>query len=83
MDVVAKKHPTDGLLYLSSVAANMNTNFLNRCRMNAIQGKLTSMMLFAVLLDSGVFVGSTVRHLATFDAIVIFFFSVISVTDED
>uniref|UniRef100_H2Z5A8 Hexosyltransferase n=1 Tax=Ciona savignyi TaxID=51511 RepID=H2Z5A8_CIOSA len=38
MDIVAKKYPTDTLFLLASVAANMNTNFLNRCRMNAIPG---------------------------------------------
>nr|CAB3230711.1 chondroitin sulfate glucuronyltransferase-like [Phallusia mammillata] len=38
MDVVAKKYSTDSLFMLTSVAANMNLNFLNRCRMNTIQG---------------------------------------------
>ncbi|XP_078487192.1 chondroitin sulfate glucuronyltransferase-like [Ciona intestinalis] len=38
MDIVAKKYPTESLFLLTSVAANMNTNFLNRCRMNAIPG---------------------------------------------
>ncbi|XP_076824769.1 chondroitin sulfate glucuronyltransferase-like [Clavelina lepadiformis] len=38
MDIVAKKYPNEALFFLTSVAANINLNFLNRCRMNTIPG---------------------------------------------
>lgn len=38
MDIMAKKHPTNTLFFLSSVNAILDQEFLNRCRMNAIQG---------------------------------------------
>ncbi|XP_039247931.2 chondroitin sulfate synthase 2-like [Styela clava] len=38
MDVVAKKHPMDALFFLTSVNVVLDTEFLNRCRMNAVQG---------------------------------------------
>lgn len=36
MDVVSKKHPVDTLFFLASVWTEVNTDALNRCRMNAI-----------------------------------------------
>ncbi|KAM6281454.1 chondroitin sulfate glucuronyltransferase [Porphyrio hochstetteri] len=36
MDVVSKKHPVDTLFFLASVWTEINTEFLNRCRMNTI-----------------------------------------------
>jgi len=38
MDIISKKFSDDALFFLASVASNMNSNFLNRCRMNTIQG---------------------------------------------
>jgi len=38
MDIISKKFTDDTLFFLASVASNMNSNFLNRCRMNTIQG---------------------------------------------
>jgi len=38
MDIEAKKLPTDALLFITSPAANINFEFLNRCRMNTIKG---------------------------------------------
>ncbi|XP_029443103.1 chondroitin sulfate glucuronyltransferase [Rhinatrema bivittatum] len=36
MDIVSKKHPMDTLFFLTSVWTEINMEFLNRCRMNAI-----------------------------------------------
>nr|XP_061810149.1 chondroitin sulfate glucuronyltransferase-like isoform X2 [Nerophis lumbriciformis] len=36
MDVISKKHPLDTLFFLTSVWTEVNGDFLNRCRMNAI-----------------------------------------------
>ncbi|KAL6100611.1 chpf [Pungitius sinensis] len=36
MDVISKKHPVDSLFFLASVNTNVNSEFLNRCRMNSI-----------------------------------------------
>ncbi|XP_056145765.1 chondroitin sulfate synthase 2 [Lampris incognitus] len=36
MDIISKKHPVDTLFLLASVNTNVNTEFLNRCRMNSI-----------------------------------------------
>ncbi|XP_062348839.1 chondroitin sulfate glucuronyltransferase isoform X2 [Cinclus cinclus] len=36
MDIVSKKHPVDTLFFLASVWTEINTEFLNRCRMNTI-----------------------------------------------
>ncbi|KAG7231190.1 hypothetical protein INR49_012021 [Caranx melampygus] len=36
MDIISKKHPVDTLFFLSSVWTEINADFLNRCRMNAI-----------------------------------------------
>ncbi|XP_034615756.1 chondroitin sulfate glucuronyltransferase [Trachemys scripta elegans] len=36
MDIVSKKHPVDTLFFLASVWTEVNTEFLNRCRMNTI-----------------------------------------------
>ncbi|XP_053118518.1 chondroitin sulfate glucuronyltransferase isoform X2 [Hemicordylus capensis] len=36
MDMVSKKHPVDTLFFLASVWTEVNTDVLNRCRMNAI-----------------------------------------------
>ncbi|XP_041100556.1 chondroitin sulfate glucuronyltransferase-like [Polyodon spathula] len=36
MDIISKKHPVDTLFFLASVWTEVNTDFLNRCRMNAI-----------------------------------------------
>ncbi|XP_069502119.1 chondroitin sulfate glucuronyltransferase [Ambystoma mexicanum] len=36
MDIVSKKHPVDTLFFFTSVWTEVNTEFLNRCRMNAI-----------------------------------------------
>ncbi|XP_006006955.1 chondroitin sulfate glucuronyltransferase [Latimeria chalumnae] len=36
MDIISKKHPVDTLFFISSVWTEVNTEFLNRCRMNAI-----------------------------------------------
>lgn len=36
MDIISKKHPVDTLFFLSSVWTEINGDFLNRCRMNAI-----------------------------------------------
>lgn len=36
MDIVSKKHPVDTLFFLASVWTEVNTDALNRCRMNAI-----------------------------------------------
>uniref|UniRef100_A0A8C8S9M3 Hexosyltransferase n=1 Tax=Pelusios castaneus TaxID=367368 RepID=A0A8C8S9M3_9SAUR len=36
MDIVSKKHPVDTLFFLTSVWTEVNTEFLNRCRMNTI-----------------------------------------------
>ncbi|XP_044031818.1 chondroitin sulfate glucuronyltransferase isoform X1 [Siniperca chuatsi] len=36
MDIISKKHPVDTLFFLASVWTEINADFLNRCRMNAI-----------------------------------------------
>ncbi|XP_039609164.1 chondroitin sulfate glucuronyltransferase [Polypterus senegalus] len=36
MDIISKKHPVDTLFFVASVWTEVNTDFLNRCRMNAI-----------------------------------------------
>ncbi|XP_076015190.1 chondroitin sulfate synthase 2 [Genypterus blacodes] len=36
MDILSKKHPVDTLFFLANVNTNVNTVFLNRCRMNSI-----------------------------------------------
>lgn len=36
MDIISKKHPIDTLFFLAKVSTNINSEFLNRCRMNAI-----------------------------------------------
>uniref|UniRef100_A0A3Q3M958 Hexosyltransferase n=1 Tax=Labrus bergylta TaxID=56723 RepID=A0A3Q3M958_9LABR len=36
MDIISKKHPVDTLFFLASVWTEVNADFLNRCRMNAI-----------------------------------------------
>ncbi|XP_030047707.1 chondroitin sulfate glucuronyltransferase [Microcaecilia unicolor] len=36
MDIVSKKHPMDTLFFLAGVWTEINMEFLNRCRMNAI-----------------------------------------------
>ncbi|XP_035030697.1 chondroitin sulfate synthase 2 [Hippoglossus stenolepis] len=36
MDIISKKHPVDTLFFLAGVNTNINTEFLNRCRMNSI-----------------------------------------------
>ncbi|XP_061698282.1 chondroitin sulfate synthase 2 [Syngnathoides biaculeatus] len=36
MDIISKKHPVDTLFLLASVNTNVNSEFLNRCRMNSI-----------------------------------------------
>ncbi|KAM8933783.1 chondroitin sulfate synthase 2 [Pelodytes ibericus] len=36
MDIISKKHPVDTLFFLAGVGSHVNTEFLNRCRMNTI-----------------------------------------------
>lgn len=36
MDIISKKHPVDTLFFLANVNTNINSEFLNRCRMNSI-----------------------------------------------
>lgn len=36
MDIISKKHPVDTLFFLAGVWTEINADFLNRCRMNAI-----------------------------------------------
>ncbi|XP_033842755.1 chondroitin sulfate synthase 2 [Periophthalmus magnuspinnatus] len=36
MDIISKKHPIDTLFFLASISSNINSEFLNRCRMNSI-----------------------------------------------
>nr|XP_061799442.1 chondroitin sulfate synthase 2 isoform X2 [Nerophis lumbriciformis] len=36
MDIISKKHPVDTLFLLASVNTEVNSEFLNRCRMNSI-----------------------------------------------
>ncbi|KAG7269559.1 hypothetical protein CRUP_029828 [Coryphaenoides rupestris] len=36
MDIISKKHPVDTLFFLAGVWTEVNGDFLNRCRMNAI-----------------------------------------------
>ncbi|KAJ8282303.1 hypothetical protein COCON_G00048220 [Conger conger] len=36
MDIISKKHPVDTLFFVASVNTNVNSEFLNRCRMNSI-----------------------------------------------
>ncbi|XP_018597022.2 chondroitin sulfate synthase 2-like [Scleropages formosus] len=36
MDIISKKHPVDTLFFIANVNININSEFLNRCRMNSI-----------------------------------------------
>lgn len=36
MDIISKKHPVDTLFFLADIWTEVNADFLNRCRMNAI-----------------------------------------------
>lgn len=36
MDIISKKHPVDTLFFLAGAGTEVNGDFLNRCRMNAI-----------------------------------------------
>lgn len=36
MDIISKKHPVDTLFFLANVNTNVDSEFLNRCRMNSI-----------------------------------------------
>ncbi|KAG8000756.1 Chondroitin sulfate synthase 2 [Nibea albiflora] len=36
MDIISKKHPVDTLFFLAHANTNINSEFLNRCRMNSI-----------------------------------------------
>ncbi|XP_006636485.1 chondroitin sulfate synthase 2 [Lepisosteus oculatus] len=36
MDIISKKHPVDTLFFVANVNTNINSEFLNRCRMNSI-----------------------------------------------
>ncbi|XP_030064705.1 chondroitin sulfate synthase 2 isoform X2 [Microcaecilia unicolor] len=36
MDIISKKHPVDTLFFIAGVNSELNTEFLNRCRMNTI-----------------------------------------------
>ncbi|XP_061774313.1 chondroitin sulfate synthase 2 [Nerophis ophidion] len=36
MDIISKKHPVDTLFLLANINMNVNTEFMNRCRMNSI-----------------------------------------------
>ncbi|XP_028249906.1 chondroitin sulfate synthase 2 [Parambassis ranga] len=36
MDIISKKHPVDTLFFLAKISTNINSEFLNRCRMNSI-----------------------------------------------
>uniref|UniRef100_A0A8C4S6U8 Hexosyltransferase n=1 Tax=Erpetoichthys calabaricus TaxID=27687 RepID=A0A8C4S6U8_ERPCA len=36
MDIISKKHPVDTLFFIANVNTNINSEFLNRCRMNTI-----------------------------------------------
>ncbi|XP_041118027.1 chondroitin sulfate synthase 2-like [Polyodon spathula] len=36
MDIISKKHPVDTLFFVTNVNTNVNSEFLNRCRMNTI-----------------------------------------------
>nr|XP_023663158.1 chondroitin sulfate glucuronyltransferase-like [Paramormyrops kingsleyae] len=36
MDIISKKHPVDTLFFMANVWTEVNGDFLNRCRMNAI-----------------------------------------------
>lgn len=36
MDIISKKHPVDTLFLLATINTNVNSEFLNRCRMNSI-----------------------------------------------
>nr|XP_046260287.1 chondroitin sulfate synthase 2 [Scatophagus argus] len=36
MDIISKKHPVDTLFFLATSTTNINSEFLNRCRMNSI-----------------------------------------------
>ena len=46
MDVIVrtKKFATDSLFFLTSAHANVSGDMLNRCRMNAITGKLSKLI---------------------------------------
>ncbi|KAG1960069.1 chondroitin sulfate synthase [Pimephales promelas] len=36
MDIISKKHPVDTLFFIATVKTSINSEFLNRCRMNSI-----------------------------------------------
>lgn len=36
MDIISKKHPVDTLFFIATVKSSINSEFLNRCRMNSI-----------------------------------------------
>ncbi|KPP70624.1 chondroitin sulfate synthase 2-like [Scleropages formosus] len=36
LDIISKKHPVDTLFFIAHVNTNVNSEFLNRCRMNSI-----------------------------------------------
>ncbi|CAB1346637.1 unnamed protein product, partial [Coregonus sp. 'balchen'] len=36
MDIISKKHPVETLFFITNVNTNVNSEFLNRCRMNSI-----------------------------------------------
>ncbi|XP_052461731.1 chondroitin sulfate synthase 2-like [Carassius gibelio] len=36
MDLISKKHPVDTLFFIATVETSINSEFLNRCRMNSI-----------------------------------------------
>nr|XP_023695748.1 chondroitin sulfate synthase 2 [Paramormyrops kingsleyae] len=36
MDIISKKHPLETLFFIANVHTNVNSEFLNRCRMNSI-----------------------------------------------
>ncbi|XP_043916511.1 chondroitin sulfate synthase 2 [Protopterus annectens] len=36
MDIISKKHPVDTLFFVAGASSEVNTEFLNRCRMNTI-----------------------------------------------
>uniref|UniRef100_A0A8C8VK75 Hexosyltransferase n=1 Tax=Pelusios castaneus TaxID=367368 RepID=A0A8C8VK75_9SAUR len=38
MDIISKKHPVDTLFFVAGVDTEVTTDFLNRCRMNTING---------------------------------------------
>ncbi|KAL4608985.1 chondroitin sulfate synthase 2-like [Arapaima gigas] len=36
LDIISKKHPVDTLFFVANINTNVNSEFLNRCRMNSI-----------------------------------------------